>query len=342
MTLTTLCYIEQNDQYLMLHRIRKENDLNEGKWIGVGGHVEKGETPEQCIRRETKEETGLTLGGVKLRGVVDFLSERWEDEAMYLYTSDSFSGEMHECDEGVLRWVPKREVYRLNLWEGDRIFLDYLLTDEPFFHLELRYDAEDRLISSRRLPSVILASASPRRQELMRQIGIEPIIIPSELPEERTETEPRRLVQSLADRKAEEIARRFSHGEMVIGADTMVTAGGRMLGKPATHEEAARMIGMLAGHTHQVLTGVSVIRCGGKKERKKIRFVEETAVHVAPMTEEEILLYAESGEPMDKAGAYGIQGPFAAFISGIDGDFYNVMGLPLHRVWEALKKLESV
>ena len=336
MTDTTLCYIEQNGCYLMLHRVKKKNDLNEGKWIGVGGHVEPGESADECVRREVLEETGLVLESARLRGVIDFISDRWENEAMYLYTSDSFSGALTECSEGDLKWVPKDQIFQLPLWEGDRIFLNYLLEDQEFFHLRLHYNERDELISSRLLPSVILASASPRRRELLCQIGMEPIVLPSTV-EERMEGEtPEEIVKSLSRQKAEDVARAFRNGELIIGADTVVAVDGRILGKPRSHEEAAEMIRSLSGRTHQVCTGVTVIRAG---MQKTVTFAERTEVRVAKMTEEEILLYAAGGEPMDKAGAYAIQGMFAAFIEGISGDYSNVVGLPVHRVYETVKTL---
>lgn len=150
MKLTTLCYIEKDDSYLMLHRTKKENDFNKNKWIGVGGKFEEGESPEECLMREVEEETGLKLRKFRLRGIVTFLSAKWESEYMFLYTSDTFEGELlNECSEGILKWIPKNEVEDLNLWEGDRIFLKRLIEDAPFFSMKLRYDREDKLIESR-------------------------------------------------------------------------------------------------------------------------------------------------------------------------------------------------
>ena len=139
---TTLCYIEKNNQYLMLHRTKKEHDPNEGKWIGVGGKLEKGETPEACLLREVEEETGLTLKNYQLRGHVLFQSDEWEDEFMYLYTATEFTGDIRECDEGDLAWVVKDTVTGLNLWEGDRIFLELLTRNQAFFTLTLKYQGE--------------------------------------------------------------------------------------------------------------------------------------------------------------------------------------------------------
>lgn len=144
--MTTLCYMEQDGKYLMLHRIKKEHDINEGKWIGIGGHFEPGESPEECLIREVKEETGLTLTSWKFRGIVTFSSDGSPTEYMCLYTADAFTGELLEdCSEGILQWVPKEEVTNLRLWEGDRVFLDLLTKDAPFFSLKLTY-VQDRLV----------------------------------------------------------------------------------------------------------------------------------------------------------------------------------------------------
>lgn len=335
---TTLLYIEKSDSYLMLFRGKKKQDLNAGKWIGVGGKIEPGETPLEGVIREAYEETGLRIKDARLRGVVEFVSEKWEDEHMYLYTASDFEGEMRECDEGELRWIKKSEVFDLPLWEGDRVFLKYLLTGEPFFHLEVRYGAEDELVGTRLLPRIILASKSPRRYELLRQIGITPVVLPSTVEERMEGDTPEEIVMGLSRQKAEDIAGIFSDGELVIGADTVVAADHRILGKPASHEEAAEMIRRLSGRTHQVYTGVTLIKCGPGEHVRKI-CAARTDVHVSPMTEEEILAYAESDEPMDKAGAYGIQGPFAAFVEGIDGEYANVVGLPVALVYREMKGL---
>jgi len=150
MELTTLCYIEKDDCYLMLHRISKKNDINKDKWIGVGGHVEGRETPDECLLREVREETGLILTSFRMRGIVTFLSGRGTDEYMFLFTADGFepadpAGPLKKCDEGVLEWIKKSDVPALNLWEGDRIFLRLLLERDDFFLLKLVYDENDRL-----------------------------------------------------------------------------------------------------------------------------------------------------------------------------------------------------
>ncbi len=137
--LTTLCYIEENGKYLMLHRTKKDNDENHDKWIGVGGHFEKGESPEDCLVREVKEETGLTLHSFDFRGIVTFVSDENPAEYMCLFTSKDFSGEMISCNEGQLEWVNKSEVTNLNLWEGDKLFLNLLTKDVPFFSMKLVY-----------------------------------------------------------------------------------------------------------------------------------------------------------------------------------------------------------
>ena len=145
--ITTLCYLEKENKYLMLHRTKKENDINKNKWLGVGGKLEKEETPEQCLIGEVKEETGLDLIGYVHRGIVIFNYNDDEPLDMYLYTSKNFSGEIQECSEGDLKWIDKSEIYKLNLWEGDRIFLELLEKDTPFFHLILNYE-NDNLLSS--------------------------------------------------------------------------------------------------------------------------------------------------------------------------------------------------
>ena len=141
MKLTTLCYIEKDDKYLMIHRIKKKHDVNKDKWIGIGGKFERGESPEDCILRETKEETGLTLTSYRLRGVLTFMynDDDAEMEYIFLYTADGFTGELADCNEGTLEWVPKTEIDSLNLWEGDRIFHRLLDEEAPFFSLKLRY-----------------------------------------------------------------------------------------------------------------------------------------------------------------------------------------------------------
>ncbi len=144
---TTLCYIEKDNKYLMLHRTKKENDLNEGKWIGVGGKFEKGETPEECLLREVKEETGLTLIKYRLRAVITFILNEWGTEYMYLFTANEFSGELRECNEGDLQWVDKKDILKLNIWNGDKIFLKKLIEEDNFFTLKVVYDG-DRLVES--------------------------------------------------------------------------------------------------------------------------------------------------------------------------------------------------
>ena len=139
---TTLCYIEKNGCYLMLHRVKKEQDENRDKWIGVGGKFEDRESPEDCVLREVKEETGLTLTQYKYRGIVTFVSDIWPCEYMHLFTATGFDGQIKECDEGVLEWLPKERLYGLPMWAGDRIFLELLDQGAPFFSLKLVYRGE--------------------------------------------------------------------------------------------------------------------------------------------------------------------------------------------------------
>ena len=140
--LTTLCYIEKGDSYLMLHRVSKKHDVNKDKWIGIGGHFEENESPEECLLREAKEETGLTLTSWKFRGIVTFISEGWNTEYMCLYTADGYEGEIIPCNEGVLEWIRKEDLLKLNLWEGDKIFLKLLQENAPFFSLKLAYKGD--------------------------------------------------------------------------------------------------------------------------------------------------------------------------------------------------------
>jgi len=183
-------------------------------------------------------------------------------------------------------------------------------------------------------PKVVLASASPRRQELIQLLGLKAEIHPSGIAEDVTEADPSLLVQKLAFQKAEDVAKQYPKDYLVIGADTVVFFEDRILGKPKSEEDAYRMLSALSGRAHQVYTGGSLHFQG-----KKMGFYEKTEVQFARLTEREIWDYIESKEPMDKAGAYGIQGRFAPFVKGITGDYYNVMGLPLARLYQALKFL---
>ena len=143
--MTTLGYIETRESYLMLHRVKKEQDVNEGKWIGIGGKFEYGESPEECMIREAKEETGLAVTSMKFRGILTFICDKQDPEYICLYTIDVFSVQLKEFDEGELLWVPKDEIFGLNLWEGDRIFFDLLQKDVPFFSLKLCYEGDQLL-----------------------------------------------------------------------------------------------------------------------------------------------------------------------------------------------------
>ena len=136
---TTLCYVLRGDEVLMLHRINKKNDVNQDKWIGIGGKFEKDESPDECLLREAKEETGLTLTDWNYRGIVTFVSDLYPTEYMHLFTADGYTGELKECDEGVLEWIPKEKLLEIPHWEGDAIFLDLIDRDVPFFSLKLCY-----------------------------------------------------------------------------------------------------------------------------------------------------------------------------------------------------------
>ena len=144
---TTLCYIEKEDSYLMMHRVKKVNDINKDKWVGVGGNFEEGESPEECLLREVYEETGLTLTSFRLRGIVTFSTDVYPTEYMFLYTADSYEGEMTKCNEGNLEWVKKFDVYNLPIWEGDKLFFRLLEEEVPVFSLKLRYEG-DKLVEA--------------------------------------------------------------------------------------------------------------------------------------------------------------------------------------------------
>ncbi len=139
---TTLCYIESDNHYLLLHRTKKENDQSHDKWLGIGGKFEDKESPEDCILREVREETGLTLTSYQYRGIVTFVSDIWETEYMHLFTADGFTGTVTECSEGDLEWISKERYLSLPMWEGDVIFLTLLQTQCPFFSLKLVYQGD--------------------------------------------------------------------------------------------------------------------------------------------------------------------------------------------------------
>ena len=139
---TTLCYIERDGQYLMMHRVKKEHEINKDKWVGICGHFEKDESPEECLLRETMEETGLTLTDYQLRGIITFSCDRWQTEYMFLYTATGFQGKVGACDEGTLEWIDKTAVYDLPIWAGDKIFFRLLDSRERVFSLKLRYEGE--------------------------------------------------------------------------------------------------------------------------------------------------------------------------------------------------------
>lgn len=156
--LTTLCYLERDGAYLMMHRVKKAHDVNHDKWVGVGGHFEPDESPEECLLREVREEAGVVLDCYRLRGVITFSSDVWQTEYMFLYTADAWHGELAEpedCDEGRLAWVRKEEVCRLPIWEGDKIFFRLLAAERPFFSLKLRYEGDalvEKALDGRPLP----------------------------------------------------------------------------------------------------------------------------------------------------------------------------------------------
>lgn len=183
----------------------------------------------------------------------------------------------------------------------------------------------------------ILASGSPRRRELLSQIGVDYKVHPSQIEERTSAVLPEEVVLDLSRQKAEDVAQNAPEGMVVLGADTVVALDKTIMGKPGSHEEAYEMIDKLQGRTHQVFTGVTMIY-REKKGNRKLSFVEKTDVTLYAMSQEEIRSYAQSQEPMDKAGAYGIQGGFAKYVSGIHGDYSNVVGLPVGRVYQEWKR----
>ena len=191
--------------------------------------------------------------------------------------------------------------------------------------------------------SIILASGSPRRKELLLQIGIVPEIIVSHVEEKITSDVPAEVVMSLAEQKAVDVAKNMPEGKVILGSDTVVAVDGKILGKPKSHEEAYEMIRSLVGRSHQVYTGVCIVKKGAAGGKDTVvSFYDETDVQVSGMTEAEIREYADSEEPMDKAGAYAVQGFFARYIEGLRGSYANVMGLPVHLVYRKLKELDAI
>lgn len=155
MKMTSLCYIEEGGKYLMLHRVKKENDENRDKWIGIGGNFEYGESPEDCANREILEETGLTVGKLEYRGIVTFISDEYGTEYMHLFRGTQPHGNLRECDEGILEWIDKDKLYNLPMWEGDRIFLDLLNIESTFFSLKLTYSGStliNAVLNGREIP----------------------------------------------------------------------------------------------------------------------------------------------------------------------------------------------
>ena len=185
---------------------------------------------------------------------------------------------------------------------------------------------------------IILASASPRRKELLEQVGVTFEIIPAVGEEIITDNSPQQAVLDLSAQKAAEVAAKVQGDVIVLGADTVVAFGDRILGKPKDAADAERMLSMLSGNTHSVYTGVSiVVKQSG--ESRSYSFYEETEVTMYPLAEQQILSYVRTGEPMDKAGSYGIQGKGAVFIEKIQGDYNNVVGLPIARVFRTLEEV---
>ena len=193
---------------------------------------------------------------------------------------------------------------------------------------------------------IILASGSPRRRELLGQIGLDPVIFVSNAEEDLDTEDPKKMVLELSRRKCLDVAGKLlpektEQTRIVLGADTVVSINGRILGKPQNEEDAERMLKLLSGKAHEVFTGVYMAKIGNGSILAEEGFAEETKVFVGELSRKEILEYIATGEPMDKAGSYGIQGVFAKHVEKIDGDYFNVVGLPLYAVYQALKRLKN-
>ena len=184
---------------------------------------------------------------------------------------------------------------------------------------------------------IILASQSPRRRELLEMLGYPFEVKVSEAEEKITSTNPAQVTEELSCQKAETVAEQIQQG-LVIGADTVVSQNDKILGKPMDRQDAREMIQILQGRNHKVYTGVTVIQREAGREVRRVTFSEETIVRVASMTSKEVEQYISLPEPYDKAGGYGIQGTFAKYIQGIEGDYFNVVGLPIHRLYKVLKE----
>lgn len=199
-----------------------------------------------------------------------------------------------------------------------------------------------------RIDEIILASQSPRRKELLLQLGLEFQVIPATGEEVIRGSSPEEVVMNLAEMKAMEVAERVlleatsaKENRLVIGADTVVVNEGIILGKPSSSEEAAQMLGSLSGKVHSVYTGVCFVMINDHHAMIADRFAEETKVHVYPMNEQDIAEYIQTGEAMDKAGAYGIQGRFARHVGPIEGEYNTVVGLPIGRLWQGIRAIEN-
>ena len=218
----------------------------------------------------------------------------------------------------------------MGIWRGNPVYLK----ETGWVELQCTEGAEQEFI----MYQIILASGSPRRKEILEQVGAVFAVIVSEKEENPVNTLPEEAVKELSLMKAVDVAGTVSENTVVIGADTVVAYQGQILGKPRDREDAFRMLSLLQGREHQVYTGVAILIKRSGREEERIQFYEKTDVSVASMDQEQIDSYIATGEPMDKAGAYGIQGRFAVHVREIKGDYYNVVGLPVHAVYGALKE----
>ena len=299
MKLTTLCYLEQDENYLMLHRVSKKNDVNKDKWIGIGGKFEFGESPEDCLLREALEETGYRLTSYRLRGIVTFLFNDEEAEYMFLYTADGFEGEPTECSEGVLEWVPKEDVDTLRLWEGDRIFFELLKENAPFFSLKLHYRGD-------RLSEAVLDGRPLELLDVLNEDGE-----PSGLVRERGMVHARgdyhRTSHVWLARRREDggfdllLQKRSRNKDSYPGCYDISSAGHIPAGRDyreSAVRELFEELGMAVSQKELHFLGFHGGRCQGEFHKRRFDNHEKSAVFVClkPVEEETLILQKEEVE----------------------------------------------